>query len=178
MKMGCCGEDGCYRTLAPNMWPHADPTGPLRPSAATPIFQETPMMFPDVNILTLQPSASSSHANGGALLGAAGGSASERAALFPSVTKADSWRTQSPLSPTAAESPRSAYRALPPLGSVFEKMHKPGGRSSSLTPLEKNLVSFGGFSIAVTQRSTGCCLTFTEKRMSFSHMWILSRLSS
>lgn len=74
------------------------------------------MMFPDVNILTLQPSASSSHANGGALLGAAGGSASERAALFPSVTKADSWRTQSPLSPTAAESPPLGVPGSPSAG--------------------------------------------------------------
>lgn len=62
------------------------------------------MMFPDVNILTLQPSASPSEANGGALLEAPEGSASERAALFPAVTKAASWQTQPPLLPSAAES--------------------------------------------------------------------------
>lgn len=80
------------------------------------------------------------------LLEAADRSASKRAALFPAATKADSGQTQSPLSPTAAETLSLSVPDSPSAGlHVYtrEEMHKPGGKSSFLTSLEKNLVSLG-----------------------------------
>lgn len=96
-----------------------------------------------------------SNANRGQLLEAADGSASRRAALFPAVTKADSWQTQSPLWPPAAETLSLSVPDSPAAGLhvyTCEKMHKPGGKSSFLMLLEKNSVSFGDFSIAINQQ--------------------------